>query len=225
MRGQAQPRSARVRGGIFAARAAPRRRAHTHTSIYTHAALNMHAQREDGHYTTANVPIITTTGPMHQLHPRNPKSTASIFGHPLHPMLVGFPITFIVTALISDIVYTSGHSRYWARTSRWLLGAAFVMTCVAAMFGLVDFIFERRIRNILPAWLHTVTNMIVLCLVTANYFMRYPNIYDRVVPEGLVLSAVSTGLLLFSGWMGWDMVYRHRVGIKPEHEDDDVVKH
>jgi uncharacterized membrane protein len=34
-----------------------------------------------------------------------------------------------------------------------------------------------------------------------------------VVPWGLALSAAVVLVLLFTGWWGWSMVYRHGVGV------------
>jgi len=42
---------------------------------------------------------------MHDEISRGVRSTASIAGHPLHPMLVPFPIAFLVGALASDLVF------------------------------------------------------------------------------------------------------------------------
>jgi uncharacterized membrane protein len=53
----------------------------------------------------------------------NPKSTASIAGHPIHPMLIPFPVVFLVTALVSDLVFWSTNYEIWATASQWFLGA------------------------------------------------------------------------------------------------------
>jgi len=35
----------------------------------------------------------------------NPKSTAQIAGHPIHPMLIPFPIAFFVSTFVADLVF------------------------------------------------------------------------------------------------------------------------
>ena len=82
----------------------------------------------------------------------NPKSTVQIAGHPLHPMLVPFPIAFLVGTLVSDIVYRATADEFWATASYWLLVAALVMAALAALAGLTDFLSEPRIRAISGAW-------------------------------------------------------------------------
>lgn len=46
-----------------------------------------------------------------------------------------------------------------------------------------------------------------------NWYLRYSSGADAVVPTGLVLSLVAVLILLFTGWKGWEMVYRHHVGV------------
>ena len=78
----------------------------------------------------------------------NPKSTASIAGHPIHPMLIPFPVVFLVTAFVSDFVFWATDYEIWATASVWFLGAGIVMALVAALFGFTDFIGDSRIRDI-----------------------------------------------------------------------------
>ena len=47
----------------------------------------------------------------------NPRPTAQIAGHPLHPMLVGFPIAFFVATLVCDLVYWRLGLPGWAPVS------------------------------------------------------------------------------------------------------------
>jgi len=50
----------------------------------------------------------------------NPRSTAKIAGHPIHPMLIPFPIAFFVGTLAVDIVYSQTGGPFWATAGRWL---------------------------------------------------------------------------------------------------------
>ena len=54
-------------------------------------------------------------------------STAAVAGHPIHPMLVVFPISFLVAVLASDLAFWGTNDPFWARASNWLLGAGVVM--------------------------------------------------------------------------------------------------
>src|SRR5215213_5306857 len=54
---------------------------------------------------------------------RNPQSTAQIAGHPLHPMLIPFPVAFFVATFAADLVYMRNGDTGWAIATQWLLGA------------------------------------------------------------------------------------------------------
>src|SRR3954454_3206758 len=75
---------------------------------------------------------------------RNPVSTASIAGHPLHPMLIPFPIAFFVSTLVCDLVFWGTRSDIWSIAALWLLGAGLIMAALAAVAGLTDFVGDRR---------------------------------------------------------------------------------
>ncbi len=64
---------------------------------------------------------------------RGVRSTAAIFGHPIHPMLVVFPIGFFVGALATDLAFWGTSDSFWARASEWLLGVGIVMGALASM--------------------------------------------------------------------------------------------
>jgi uncharacterized membrane protein len=53
----------------------------------------------------------------------------------------------------------------------------------------------------------------VVVLELINWYRRYATGDAAIVPWGLVLSLIVVGILLFTGWKGWNMVYRHRVGV------------
>ena len=143
----------------------------------------------------------------------NPKSTASIGGHPIHPMLIPFPVAFFVGTLAVDIAYSQTVHEFWVTAGLWLLGAGLAMAALAALAGLTDFLGEPRIRDLRAAWYHMTGNVILVLIEACNLWRRLVDGPDFVIPIGLVLSVVATLLLLFNGWKGWEMVYRHRVGI------------
>jgi uncharacterized membrane protein len=80
----------------------------------------------------------------------NPVSTANIFGHPIHPMLIPFPIAFFVATFVCDLVFWQTGNAIWITAATWLLGAGIVMAALAAMAGLTDFLGDQRIRDLSP---------------------------------------------------------------------------
>lgn len=149
----------------------------------------------------------------------NPRSTASIAGHPLHVMLVPIPIVCFVAALITDIVYWQTAGMLWTDMSAWLLVAGVSVAFLAAFAGLIDFFGDRQIRELRAAWIHALGNITVLVLSIFNVLIHTRDAYTSVVPTGLTLSAIVVLILLVTGWNGWSMVYRHRVGVLPSKED------
>lgn len=143
----------------------------------------------------------------------NPQSTAKIADHPLHPMLIPFPVAFFAGTLVVDIVFSQTGDAFWAAAGRWLLGAGLVMAALAALTGLTDFLGDRRIRALRAAWHHMIGNVVLVLIELVNLWQRLEAGDQFIVPMGLALSAVGTLLLLFNGWKGWEMVYRHRVAI------------
>jgi uncharacterized membrane protein len=146
----------------------------------------------------------------------NPRSTASIAGHPIHPMLIPFPIAFFVATFVCDVVFWQTSNTMWATAAIWLLGAGIVMAALAALAGLTDVLGEPRIRALNDVWWHAGGNVVVVLIQLYNWWIRYTAGTSAVVPEGLVLSLIVVCILVFTGWKGWEMVYRARVGVADE---------
>jgi uncharacterized membrane protein len=158
----------------------------------------------------------------HTINPHsttNPHSTAKIADHPLHPMLVSFPIALFTLTLVSDIIFSQTANSFWAVASFWLLSAGLVMAALAAVMGVIDFLGERRIRAMADAWMHAAANVAAVLLSVYNLYLRYP---DPVVnaSTGLLISGAVVLLLLFSGWKGGNLVYRYHVGVSDTPDDN-----
>jgi uncharacterized membrane protein len=147
------------------------------------------------------------------------KSTVSINGHPIHPLLIPFPIAFLIGALLTDIAYLGGvGDPFWARASLWLIAAGFISGVLAAMVGLIDFITIERVREHKIAWVHFIGNATVLVLALINWLLRLGNLLESVPIWGLILSVMTAALLLITGWAGGELAYRHKIGVI----DDDL---
>jgi uncharacterized membrane protein len=146
----------------------------------------------------------------------NPQSTAKIAGHPLHPMLVPFPIAFFAGTLAADLAYWKTGDAFWFLATEWLLGAGVVMALLAAVAGFTDFLGDRRIRELSVAWWHFLGNLLVVLVEAFNWYRRYEIGPDAVIPTGLFLSLGAILVLLVNGWLGWEMVYRKHVGVADE---------
>ena len=148
----------------------------------------------------------------------HPHSTARIGGHPIHPMLVPIPITCFLGTLVSDIAYWRTADIIWGDVSDWLLTIGLLVSVLVVLAGLMDFLGDRRIRALSQAWIHGVGNAAALVLAIFNAMVHTRDAYTSVVPTGLILSALVVLILLITGWNGWDMVYRHGVGLGEERQ-------
>ena len=68
------------------------------------------------------------------------RSVAHVGGHPIHPMLVPFPIACFFGAFVTDLAYWWTDSTQWETFSVWLLSAGMVIAGFAVIAGLIDFI-------------------------------------------------------------------------------------
>ena len=148
---------------------------------------------------------------------RNPESTAQIAGHPIHPMLIPFPVAFLVATLVSDLIFLRTGNPGWATASLWLLGAALLMAALAAVTGFIDFMGDVRIRDLSAAWHHMIGNVLAVVLALINWSLRYAATDPGIPPVGVVLSFLVVLVLLYTGWRGWEMVYKHRVAVSDQH--------
>jgi uncharacterized membrane protein len=148
----------------------------------------------------------------------NPKSTAQIAGHPLHPMLIPFPVAFLVATLVCDLIFWRTGNPGWSTAALYLLGAALVMAALAAVAGLIDFFGDDRIRDLSAAWHHMLGNVVAVLLSLINWYRRYESGDAAVLPTGVLISLIVVLILLYTGWRGWEMVYRHRVAVADEGE-------
>lgn len=140
-------------------------------------------------------------------------SSVAILGHPIHPVIVIFPVAFLSAAAGSDIGYWLTKSEFWADASSWLIGAGVLAGVAAAAVGMLDFIRIPRVRNRTAGWAHMWLNVAVLVLSAVNFALRLFYSESIILPAGLILSSVVAALLLASGWYGGELTFRHKIGI------------
>ncbi len=143
------------------------------------------------------------------------RSTAAIAGHPIHPLLVVFPIAFLIGAFLSDLAFYGTSDSFWARVSEWLVGAGLVGGAVAAVAGFIDFIASERIRSLSIVWYHFLGNAVALVLSAISLYLRTSGEAVTVTGTELVLSILVVLIFLVTGWLGGELVFRHGVGRAP----------
>jgi uncharacterized membrane protein len=140
----------------------------------------------------------------------HPRSTAQIAGHPLHPMLVQFPIVCFILTFVFDIIYVRGDTGV-APYSNWVLAIGLGMAALAAVAGLTDFLGDKRIQGA-DAVKHMLANVTAVVIELVNLILRWSNA-DFIGSTGVYLSGVVVLILAYSGWLGGKLVYKHGIGV------------
>jgi uncharacterized membrane protein len=142
-------------------------------------------------------------------------SKASIARHPLHPMLVVFPIGLWVFSLVSDLIFHWGaHAFFWKDAAFYTMVGGLVGALAAAVPGLVDYltIADRDVRRL--GTTHLGLNLTIVALYAVNLWLRTRSAPDATGP--VWLSAVAIVMLVVSGWIGGEMVYVHGMAVEPK---------
>jgi len=138
-----------------------------------------------------------------------------LFGHRVHPMLVGFPIGMLGGSVVFDIVHLVTGEGRWADISFWIMGAGVIAGLIAAPFGTIDWLgipFTTRAKRV--GLLHGVAAFLSVGLFAVSWFFRYesPQTPDATA---IVLSLVGLILLSIAGWLGGELVFRLGIGVDP----------
>jgi uncharacterized membrane protein len=141
------------------------------------------------------------------------ESRAKLFGHPIHPMLIVFPLGLLATALVFDVINMVSGNGYWSEISYWMIAAGIIAGLLAAPFGLIDWLaIPSGTRAKRVGAIHGVGNLFVLLLYALSWYMRMPS---PRAPSMLafVLAFAGGALALVTGWLGGELVDRLSVGV------------
>ena len=145
------------------------------------------------------------------------ESRAKLFGHPIHQMLIVFPLGLLATALIFDAVRLITGVGFWSELSYWMMAAGIVSGLIAAPFGLIDWLaIPGGTRAKRVGAMHGGGNVVVLFLYLVSWLMRSGNPAAPETPA-LALAFLGGGLAMVTGWLGGELVDRLAVGV-----DDDA---
>jgi uncharacterized membrane protein len=141
------------------------------------------------------------------------ESKVKFAGHPVHPMLIVFPLGLLSTAVIFDIIYLVSDNPQWTVVAYYMIGAGIIGGLAAAVFGWLDWIaipVGTRARRI-GLW-HGVGNVVVLGLFILSWVLRRET--AEVPPTGAIVAAL-TGVViaLITAWLGGELVDRLAVGV------------
>ncbi|MFN8475096.1 MAG: DUF2231 domain-containing protein [Anaerolineae bacterium] len=142
------------------------------------------------------------------------ESRAKALGHPIHPMLIVFPLGLLSVSVIVDIVYLVTNNTRFPFASFVMITAGIIGGLIAAFFGLWDYMGiprDTRAKNI--GLFHGMGNAVVLLLFLGSWLLRYSS--PDYIPTTTAIALSIIGLLLsaVTGWLGGELVDRLGVGV------------
>ena len=141
------------------------------------------------------------------------EAKAKFLGHPIHQMLIVFPLGLLATAVIFDVIHLVTGSPTMAVVAYWMIAAGIVGGLVAAPFGLVDwFSIPAGTRAKSVGLRHAAGNVAALVLFAASWFLRGDAPEDPST-TAFVVALVGAGVAAASGWLGGELVGRLGVGV------------
>jgi len=143
------------------------------------------------------------------------RTPASIAKHPIHPMLVVFPIGLWIFALICDLIGLSvAASAVWLTVAFYTMVGGLIGALAAAVPGLIDLLYYKGgappVKNI--ALTHMTINLAAVVLYAVNIWLRTNGLERMKVP--IILSVIGVCMIAVSGWLGGRMVHVYGVGVE-----------
>ena len=142
-------------------------------------------------------------------------SPASVVKHPIHPMLIPFPIALWIFSFVCDTIYALGWGDHlWNEMAFYSMAGGVLGALLAAVPGYVDYrsLTGSTVKRI--GRLHMGLNLFIVVLFTVNLWLRVSATPRPLVP--FVLSLIGISMLAVSGWLGGELVYVHRVAVESE---------
>lgn len=146
-------------------------------------------------------------------------SKMTLGGHPIHPMLIHFPVAALMGMVATDLAYVLTDDYFWARASLWLAGVGALGGWVSGTVGLIDLIAVPRIRRLITAWCHATLAVMLLSLASLNWLSRVGNADALIWPWGLYISLLTAALIAVTSNLGGKLVYERAVGVDIEATD------
>jgi Predicted membrane protein len=144
------------------------------------------------------------------------ESRAKFLGHPLHQMMVVFPLGLLATSVLFDIAGALTNNPELYRVAYWLIMVGVVTGLLAAVPGWIDWAHipsGTRAKRI--GLVHGLGNTVVLAAFGFSEWLRYGSDPSAPATAAVVLSFLGVALALFTAWLGGELVDRLGVGVDP----------
>jgi uncharacterized membrane protein len=148
-------------------------------------------------------------------------SKASIAGHPVHPMLIPFPLALWVTSFVVDILFYFLRHPTLLVVAKFMIAAGCIGALAAAVPGIIDWLSIKNGDVKKVANWHARLNITALVVFAISLFLRmgsYSHLVGRKLTIPFLLSLFGVILIAISGWLGGELVFRYGMGTTPRGE-------
>src|ERR1043166_6253029 len=153
------------------------------------------------------------------------RSRAHVSSHPIHPILISFPIGLWVTSFVFDLIAWTRQDALLASTGYYCIIAGCVGAALAALPGLIDLLSVLPPRSSAQqrGWIHGGLNTLALLLFIA-IAARRGSPATAVDSLSILLSTAGVIGISVSGWLGGTLVYRNQIGIDRRYANAGQLK-
>lgn len=154
------------------------------------------------------------------------ESRVAFMRHPLHPIVVVYPIVCLSLLLPADLAYLWTGDAFWARAAWWLNVLGLASGLGAAVLGMLDMLLIRVARRHVSVWNHFVAGVMLLALAALGVWLRVLDTHV-VSTWAVVQSALCLLMVLVVGWLGGTLTFGHGIGVyghtaKAQPSDDEA---
>ena len=142
------------------------------------------------------------------------ESRVKLLGHPVHPMLIVFPLGLFISAVIFDGLYLRNHSIAMSEVGYWNIAGGVIGGLLAAVFGLIDWLAipsGTRAKRI--GLIHGLSNVGVVLLFAFAWVSRADSAMHSPTTTIYLIEVGAIVLGAFAGWLGGELVDRLGVGV------------
>jgi uncharacterized membrane protein len=148
------------------------------------------------------------------------EARAKLMGHPVHQMLIVFPLGLLGMSVVFDLIFLASETQIFSAVAYWMMVAGIVSGLLAAPFGFIDWLgIPAGTRAKRVGAMHGLGNVIVLLLFLGSLLLRGD---DRAIPPAAayVCSFLAVGLALVTAWLGGELVDRLGIGVHENANPD-----
>ena len=142
------------------------------------------------------------------------ESRVKLLGHPVHPMLIVYPLGLLSTGVIFDLLYIWLKNPAFPVVSFWMITAGLIGGLLAAIVGFTEWLaVPNNSRAKAIGLYHGLGNLVIVLLFASSWWLRRGAPNNAPSTTAFLLSLLGFGLALVTGWLGGELVYRLGIGV------------